>query len=77
MLRAEEHVAARQYFAAVFDGREILFLRESAGASPVGNDFAMHAETRDAAVRINVQTQMCERERRVDREEIFAVAFER
>src|SRR4029077_9157266 len=61
---------------AMLDGREVELLRQPALAMPFRNDFAVHAQARDAAVGIDVKPQMGERVRILDFEEILAVAFE-
>ena len=55
---AEKHVAARQHHAAVFNRREIDLGVDSFQAIPLRQHFTVNAQTRDAAVGIDVETQV-------------------
>ena len=76
--RAEEHVVAGDDETAVLRRREVDELRAVAPAHPARarHDVAVHAETRDAAVRVDVEAQMGEPLRDVDLEAVLRIAGE-
>ena len=55
---AKEHVAARQDYAAVFNRRQIDVGADSLEAIPLRRHFTVNAQTRDATVGIDVETQV-------------------
>src|SRR6185295_9665760 len=71
----EEHVATGEYETAVFDSRQI-DVAAAFELFPIGYDFALDAQPRDAAVWIDFETKMCDALVILDREWVFRVATE-
>ena len=74
--RSEEHVAAGDDHAAVFDRGEI-DVAAPAQPLPVGHDVAVDAQPGDAAVGEDSQSHVRRGDRGVDREQVVRVALQR
>ena len=77
MTVTEEHVATGEYERAVLSRREINLSASAFELVPVGDYFAVHAKSRDTAVRIDLETKVRDAFVVVDWERVLAVAGER